>query len=178
MKEIIIALDKKKVILLLIAGIGFVFLSFWFMAKPSDFINFITRSEIIVFTAGILGVAFFGVASVFLFIKLFDKKPGLVINKEGIIDNTHSSSLGLINWSEITKIYKKKVISTEILIIEIRNPETYIQKANGLKKIGLRQNLKSYGTPITLTSVGLQCSFDELERLVLESYNQSKKINN
>ncbi len=125
-----------------------------------------------------MGVVIFGVASVFLFIKLFGNKSGLVINKQGIIDNTNSSSVGLISWSEITKIYKKKVISIEILIIEIKNPEEYIQKANGLKKLGLRQNLKSYGTPITLTSVGLKCSFNELERLILESYNQNKQMKN
>lgn len=176
MKEIKIDLSKRKLVLLLSAGIGFVFFSCWFIVNPSNFVNFITRSEIIIFIVGILGVVVFGVASVFLFIKLFDNKSGLVINKEGIIDNTNSSSMGLISWSDITKIYKKKVISTEILIIEIRNPEGYIQKANGLKKLGLKQNLKSYGTPITLTSVGLQCSFDELERLVLESYNQNKQI--
>ena len=176
MKEIKIELSKRKLVLLLSAGIGFVFFGCWFLVNPSNFVNFSTRNEIIVFIAGILGVVVFGVASVFLFIKLFDKKAGLVINNQGIIDNTNSSSMGLISWPEITKIYKKKVISTEILIIEIRNPEEYIQKANGLKKLGLKQNLKSYGTPITLTAVGLKCSFDELERLVLESYNENKQI--
>ena len=176
MEEIKIDLSKRKLVLLLSAGIGFVFIGCWFIVNPSNFVNFSTRNEIIVFITGILEVVVFGLASVFLFIKLFDNKSGLVINKQGIIDNTNSSSMGLISWPEITKIYKKKIISTEILIIEIRNPEEYIQKANGLKKLGLKQNLKSYGTPITLTSVGLQCSFDELERLVLESYNQNKRI--
>ncbi|MGV8993883.1 MAG: STM3941 family protein [Flavobacterium sp.] len=178
MEEIKIDLSKRKLVLLLSAGIGFVFISCWFIVNPSSFVNFSTRNEIFVFITGILGVVIFGVASVFLFIKLFGNKSGLVINKQGIIDNTNSSSVGLISWSEITKIYKKKVISTEILIIEIKNPEEYIQKANGLKKLGLRQNLKSYGTPITLTSVGLKCSFNELERLILESYNQNKQMKN
>lgn len=178
MKEIIIALDKKKLILLLFAGVVFTFFSFWFILKPSDFVNFITRSENIVFIAGILGLIVFGLGSVLLFFKLFDNKPGLIINERGIIDNSNSSSIGLIKWSDITKISQKKVVSTKFLLVEISNPEDYIQKANQMKKLSLKQNLKTYGTPITITSVGLQCSFEELERMILESYNQRKQILN
>jgi len=178
MEEIIITLDKKKLTLLLFAGVGFTFFSFWFIFKPSDFVNFITRSESIVFIAGILGLIVFGLGSILLVKKLFDNKPGLIINEKGITDNTNSSSIGLIKWSDITKISQKKVVSTKFLLVEIRNPEEYIEKANRLKKLTLRQNLNTYGTPITLTSLGLQCSFEELERLILESYNQSKQIKN
>lgn len=178
MKEIIIALDKKKLILLLFAGVVFTFFSFWFILKPSDFVNFITRSQNIVFIAGILGLIVFGLGSVLLFFKLFDNKPGLIINEKGIIDNSSSSSIGFIKWSDITKISQKKVVSTKFLLVEIRNPQEYIEKAHQIKKFLLKQNLNTYGTPITLTSVGLQCSFEELEQLILESYNQSKQILN
>jgi hypothetical protein len=43
-----------------------------------------------------------------------------------------------------------------------------------MKKLLLKQNLKTYGTPITITSVGLQCSFEDLEQMILESYNQNR----
>ena len=39
-------------------------------------------------------------------------------------------------------------------------------------------NEKSMGTPYIITSGDLDCSFKELERLILESYNQSKQIKN
>ncbi|KAF2343075.1 STM3941 family protein [Flavobacterium tistrianum] len=174
MKEIIIALDKKKLILLLFAGVVFTFFSFWFILEPSDFVNFITRSENIVFIAGILGLIVFGLGSVLLFFKLFDNTPGLIINEKGITDNSNSSSIGLIKWSDITEISLSRVMSTQFLLIKVSNPEDYIQKANQMKKLLLKQNLKTYGTPITITSVGLQCSFEDLEQMILESYNQNR----
>jgi hypothetical protein len=65
-------------------------------------------------------------------------------------------------------------MSTQFLLIKVSNPEDYIQKANQMKKLLLKQNLKTYGTPITITSVGLQCSFEDLEQMILESYNQNR----
>lgn len=174
MGKIIIEISKRKLMVLLLGGIGFVFFSIWFIVKPADFVNFLTRSEAIVFTVGVVGAIVFGFATIILFIKLFDKKPGLIIDQEGIMDNTNSSSVGLIRWSEITGITTKKIASTQFILLQVKNPEEYISKASRLKKLSLRQNLNSYGTPITLTSVGLDCTFSELERLILESYNQSK----
>ncbi len=176
MKEIIISIDKSKLILLLLAGMGFTYISFWFIFKPSQYVNFISRSEINVFIVGILGILLFGICSIYLIIKLFDNKPGLIINEKGIIDNTNSNSLGLILWSDIVMISPIKVASTRLLLVKLKKPEKYIERVNQINKLILRKNIKTYGTPITLTSVILKCSFEELERLILESFNQSKKI--
>ena len=175
MKEIIIKLSKKKLILLLLAGVGFTTISILFILYPERFLSFIFFSERLIRNIGYIGGLFFGILSILLFIKLFDKKPGLIIDKEGVTDNTNSSSVGLIRWSEITGITTKKIASTQFILLQVKNPEEYISKAGRLKKLSLRQNLNSYGTPITLTSVGLNCTFSELERLILESYNQSKQ---
>lgn len=123
---------------------------------------------------GIVGLTFFGLATILLFIKLFDKKPGVIINNESITDNSNFSSVGLINWSDITSIETKRVVSTDFLLLKVKNPEKYINKVNSLKRMVLRKNLETYGTPITITSVGLQCSFNELKEIILDSYKKYK----
>lgn len=178
MEEKKIKFSKRKLIFLLLTGIGFVIISLLFMLYPERFISFIFFNERVIKNIGYIGLPFFGLVSILLTKKLFDNKPGLIINKKGIIDNSNSSSIGLIKWSDITKISQKEVVSTKFLLVEIRNPQEYIEKANQIKKLLLKQNLNTYGTPITLTSVGLKCSFEELEQLILESYNQSKQILN
>lgn len=175
MEKNIIELSKRKLIALFIAAVGFVFFSIWFIVAPSDFVNFLTRSEKVVFTIGIIGVVFFGAIMITLFIKLFDKKPGLIIDNEGITDNSNYSSVGLIRWPEIIGIETKKVYSTRFIILQVNNPDDYIRKNRGLKKMLLKQNLAKYGTPITLTSGGLDSTFDELERLISDSYNKTEK---
>ncbi len=175
MQNIEIKISKKKLILLLLSGIGFVICSILFIINPSHFVSFIIRSEKIIFLIGIIGIIFFGIASIFLFIKLFDSKPGLIISKEGIIDNTNSSSTGLIRWIDIINIKQEKVMSTRFLLIEVKNPEEYIEKSNKLKSFSLKQNMNTYGTPLTLTSVGLQSSFEDLHRIIIESWEKYKK---
>lgn len=175
MQNIEIKLSKKKLILLLLAAIGFVIISLLFIINSSYFVSFLTRSEKVIFLIGIIGIIIFGSAFVLLFIKLFDNKPGLIINKDGIIDNTNSSSIGLIRWVDITNIRIEKVMSTKFLLIEVINPKEYIEKVNPIKKRSLKQNMKTYNTPITLTSVGLQYDFEDFSKIVFESWEKYKK---
>ena len=44
-----------------------------------------------------------------------------------------------------------------------------------ISSIFFKINQISMGTPYIITSGDLDCTFEELERLILESYNQSKK---
>ncbi|MDA6071095.1 hypothetical protein NJT12_15880 [Flavobacterium sp. AC] len=174
MKQKEIKLSKRKLILLLLASIWFITISSAFILYPERFISFIFFNEKIIKNIGFIGLPFFGLASLLLVKKMFDNKPGLIINEKGITDNSNSSSIGLIKWSDITEISLGRVMSTQFLLIKVSNPEDYIQKANQMKKLLLKQNLKTYGTPITITSVGLQCSFEDLEQMILESYNQNR----
>ncbi|WP_162032347.1 STM3941 family protein [Chryseobacterium potabilaquae] len=173
-QNIEIKLSKKKLMFLLLLAIGFVIISSLFSINPSYFVSFITRSEKVIFLIGVLGTVVFGIASILLFIKLFDNKLGLVINKEGILDNTNFSSIGLIKWVDITNIRIEKVMSTKFLLIEVINPNEYIERASVIKKLSLKQNMKTYNTPITLTSVGLQHSFEDLSEIIFESWKKYK----
>jgi len=146
-----------------------VLISILFITQPSHFVNLIMRSEELVFIVGCVGLIIFGILSVFLFIKLFDSKPGLVINNEGIIDNASANPAGFIKWSDIVSIGTKKVMSVQFILIQVKNPEEYIEKATRINKIALKQNKREHGTPLVLTSTSLQCSFEELKKLISEN---------
>lgn len=176
MRQIKVGLNKKKLILLLLGGAGFVFFSTWFIVKPYDFVNFLTRDEKIVYTVGIVGVIVFGFGTIMLFIKFLDKNPGLIIDKAGVTDNTTTNPVGFIPWKDITKIEVKKINSISILLIYLKNPNDYILKSSSINRLGLKKNMRTYGTPITITSLSLDCSFAELERLLLDSYNEVKQL--
>jgi len=60
--------------------------------------------------------------------KLFDNRPGLVIDAVGITDNSNATSMGLIEWVDITKVEKKQIMSTKFLILHTSNPEKYLQR--------------------------------------------------
>lgn len=177
--EIEIQLSKNKLFLgiggslLLVITALFLFLnadnfkehSFIFLSNP-----------LVVKGIGVLGVLFFGTTGIFGFKKLFDKKVGLKIDSNGITDNSNASSIGLIEWIDITDIITKQVMSTKFLLIKTSNPEKYIAKAkNGMIAKLMRSNMKMYQTPLSITSNTLKYDFEKLEKLIQTEFQRNKK---
>lgn len=166
MEYIEIPLSKKKIILLSVASLGFVVLGILFTIYPEKFISPIMRSEDFIRIAGIASTLFFGAIGIYGTFKIFDKKIGLTVNEEGIIDNTNATSIGLIKWSEITEVRTEKMMSTKFLLIFTDDKRKFVDKAKGIKRRLLEANLRMYGTSISLTANTLKCDFDELEKIV------------
>ena len=171
-----IKLSKKKIFLLFIASVFFVIFGFLGAIKPEDFVSTIFRNPEIIRISGILGVCFFGIGIIFIARKLFDNKPGLIIDHYGITNNTNAMNMGLIEWEDITGIEKKQVMSTKFLILLTNNPEKYINRAkNIISKQAMNMNNKTYGSPISITSNSLKINFDDLEKIITSEFEKRKK---
>jgi hypothetical protein len=162
--EKIIELSKKKVLLLIIGACAFVALGAWLLLLDEATIQSLRRfnSPVFVHGVGLVSVVFFGLCGVLGIKKLVDKKPGLVFNSSGIVDNSSGVSAGLIPWTEIMgaeifEIYKQKV-----LVIKVKNPQNYVERGNWLKQALNKLNCKMCGSPIAITSNALKISFSEL----------------
>lgn len=162
-----IALSKTKIVGLLIGAIVFVTLGILFVINPDTFVSPIMRNPEIIRVTGIVAICFFGIGIVFIARKLFDSKPGLKIDEYGITDNTNATSMGLIEWEDITGIEKKQVMSNRFLILHTNRPEKYIDRAkNVITKKAMDMNNKTYGSPITIISNSLKIDFNDLEKLI------------
>jgi hypothetical protein len=133
-------------------------------------INFADNQErydpIFVTVAGYVGLVFFGLAGLYIFYKLFDTKPGLVIDKDGIYDNSSAAAGHLIKWERITGLKVEQVMSTKFILIDIDNPEQFMEGVNGIKKRLMWSTYKMYGTPTSISSSTLSCDFDELFQII------------
>ena len=123
----------------------------------------------------IVGVLFFGFGTVVIYVKLFDKKPGLIINKQGIIDNVNAPDT-VVLWSDIEKIEVSKIgghWGQKFLMIIIKNPQDYIDRATSpLAKKLTEMCIKKYGSPIGISTGSLQIQFDDLWNLLNEKLNE------
>jgi len=99
MTEIKIPLSKKKKSLMLLGAAIFVLLGVLFVVRPENLTSPLHQNIALIRLVGMLSVVFFGACAIYGMIKIFDKKYGLIIGTEGIIDNTNASSIGLINWA-------------------------------------------------------------------------------
>jgi hypothetical protein len=126
---------------------------------------------------GIIATVFFGTVVFYGIKKLFDKKVGLTIDSNGITDNSNASSIGLIEWNDISGIRTEQVMSTKFLLIDIVNPEKYIGKAkNGIQARLMKANMNMYETPLSITSNSLNYDFGELEKLIQTEYKRNKNV--
>lgn len=106
-----------------------------------------------------------------------EKQIGLLINRRGITNfHTLMNEVGLIPWNDIEFIGTKGSLSGTFLIIKVKNPDDYIQKAESfeLKKL-LRNNRTKYETPIAILINGLDISADELRKKAKIEFVKYKK---
>lgn len=158
-----IELSKKKLLLMLIGSLAFVAIGLWFIISPPISSNSFKTNPIILAVSGYASILFFGVCAIFLFKKLADNKLGLIIDQKGITDNSSGVSAGEILWCDIEDISVIKIHSQNIIMMQIKNPQDYIDRQTSpFKRRLMQMNYKMYGSPVSLTSNGLKISFDEL----------------
>jgi hypothetical protein len=170
-----IAISKTKLSLLFIGAIVFVAIAIWLIADPAALDKYSFGFEKgVVFIWGIIALVAFGAITIFITIKLFDKKPGLIISDEGIMDASSSVAVGFINWYDVTNISNQGVSGQLFITIEVANPNEYIQKFSGLKRTMLSANYKLYKSPINITSHALKGNIDDIYALILKYWKSSQ----
>lgn len=161
--ELAIELSKSKGILIILGSFGFVAAGYWLFSMNAAAMKDLPIDDpLFVHGVGIAGMVFFSLTGVVGIRKLFDKKPGLVLNSAGIIDNSSGLAAGFIPWSEITGAEIYEVRRQKMLIIKVRNPETFIQRGNILQQAVVKINSRMSGSPIAITSNSLKINFAEL----------------
>ncbi|WP_127131710.1 STM3941 family protein [Pseudoflavitalea rhizosphaerae] len=168
-KIVEIPLSKGKLIKGLAGSVIFVAASIWMLTTAPSSGRGILSSPMIKYSIAVSGIVFFGFMGLMYLIKLKDKKPGLVINENGIIDNSGGLAAGFIPWAEIEDFTIAKVMKQQFLVIAVKNPEFYIDsQKNILKKKGMQHNLSNYGSPIAISTNTLNCKLPDLLKLLEE----------
>ncbi len=178
-EEIKIPLSKNKIMLLFLGALIFVFLGVWLAIDPENFkvSIFRYRSLELIRIIGIISVAFFGVCSFFIFKKVFDEKYGLIIDKNGITDNSNATSIGLVKWTDIIGIRVLEVVNQKFILIDVSNPEDYLGlKKNGIGKMAMKANYNKYGSPISITANSLKADFEVIREIIEKQYEKNVTI--
>lgn len=177
-KTIEIPLSKRKLWFGLIGCLLAVAVSVWTFISANeiqgDSAHFLKHPALIKGVA-IIGSLFFGVFCIYGILKVFDRKMGLSINSNGITDYSHALSVGLIKWEDIVNIRQKKMMSTTFILIDVVNPNVYINKSkNFALSQMMRSNMKMYGTPLSISTNTLQCNHNELEGHIISAFKKHK----
>lgn len=160
----------------MIGSLAFVIVSAFGMIEPERFTSIRFPNTNYIFIIGLAGVLFFGLCFIFIAKKVFSRKAGLTINDDGIIDNSNATSVGLIEWKDITGIKSWGTGSAKVIVVLTSEPEKYIERSkNFISKAAMKANNRIYGSPLSIISNSLRINFSELEKLILEQVNQRIK---
>ena len=178
-----IPFSKTKLTRLLVISILFVLAGAWIFQAKTNAGNAIFNSEIFRKVVGLLSILMGGLGSYFSSKKLFNSEPGLIVDNDGIVDNSGAVSLGRIPWTDITAI-KETVVKAafatnqKFIIVMLRNPLDYISsQSNSVTRRLLTLNFNKSGSPVHITTNGLQIKHEELRDLLLKRFSEYEQRN-
>lgn len=161
-RPITIPLSKGKLLLSTLGAFAFVVIGFWFVLAPPSRTGSSLESTLLI-VLGLLSILFFGGIAILVIRKLFDSRPGLIIDEQSLTDNSGGLSAGQILWQDIEDFKVLQIQRQRLILVLVKNPQDYIDRqSNAWKRKLMAMNYQQYGTPISISTNGLKISFAEL----------------
>lgn len=103
------------------------------------------------------GALFFGYATYFLFRRALGGKDILIVDENGVTDNSSAVALGFIPWQDIKDIHLRSTLGNYFIELELFDEEKYLKRLKGIKKLAVKINLNTGHelVCITLNSTGV-----------------------
>lgn len=172
--EINIPKYKLKQIGLLLASIVFVYIGFEMI--HSDFKSSRMSSGWTVFF-GYVGIAFFGLGGLFIFFNLWTSKPALIINSQGITNNSHLGGGYLIRWENIKSLKIISIQNQRMIKVDLKDNEEVLGQVNYITKKWMKANQRIFGTPTFIPSVMIKMDLEAVLNLLREQKKLKSKKN-
>ena len=166
-----ILLNKDKLTLLLIASIACVALGIWIWSIADTQTS---ESPLYMKSGAVACVSLSGLCGIFYFIKVFDRRPGLIIDGEGIVDNSSAVSVGRILWDEMIGWRVSEISGQRFLTIDVTEPQKYVERLGFFQRMLNAAIIERVGSPVNIQPNTLNVNFDELVRMLTEAFERHK----
>lgn len=164
--KIEIPFSRTKIWLCLALSCVFVMASSWIWISSSKSRRYNPiETKLVSIGAG----GFFGLCGLWCFLKLADKRPGLIVDAEGIVDHSSALALGRVPWADISGIRTTQVGFQQFLTVDVVDTNKYSERGFFIPRKLRAMNQSMSGSPINISSNALQISSDELVDLVSDS---------
>ena len=152
-----IPLSKAKLTKLLVFSVVFLAAGVWMVVTNPRVDNPVFDNVVVKIVAG-YGAMIMGLFGIYFFArKLMDKGPGLIIDAQGIYNNTSAFRDGFIPWCEISGIYERSV------------------QASLASKQHFVTIVKTGGSRIHISTNGLETNHNDLLKLMKSYYEKYKQ---
>ena len=171
LSELVIPLSKVKIILLLIGAVVFGLGSVWVWSLADDQTRF---NPLKMKAVAIANFSFCGLCAIYGYCKVFDTRPGLIIDAQGIVDNSSAVGAGRIPWDDILALKLTEIAGQRFITILVAEPHRYAGRGNFLSRMLNAANTKMTGSPINISSNSLRIKLDDLDHVLTQAFEKHK----
>lgn len=108
---------------------------------------------------GYLSLAIFLPALLYIFYRLFDDSPRVIIDSNGIMDKSAATSPGFIPWHEIEEFTIKEVFEVQFIGIVLKNPGYVNRSLHPVARFLNSLNKKFYSSQYMISTQDLNIEF-------------------
>jgi hypothetical protein len=160
--EVVIPFSKPKIVLLVAGGIALTGMCVWLYFAPATTILSAHRYSVdFVRAISVIGAPLMAMGTVAAAIKLFQHRPGLILDGAGF---TYApgffSSPKRIAWADVQRMRAVKIRRSRYLMIDLQSAG----RSNLLQR-AMKGSWQAQGNQIAVSSSALAISFDDLSRL-------------
>ncbi len=158
MQPIIIATDKRKLLLRLLLALALLLTSvaLWFVAHSNN------DAPLTIVIVSALGIVFTAAATLWMIRRMLDSSPALVLDSEGIHDHSSAVAFETVLWNDILDFRLEQMNRQEFIVVVVSNPDVYIAQKAALQQQAARANYSLCGSPVTISASMLSLSTHEL----------------
>jgi hypothetical protein len=122
---------------------------------------------------GIFSMIFFGFGFIYFLYRLMNRQPSIIMNKEGIIDNSSYFGAGRLKWTEIQDIKLHRFKGQKFIGLELHDTDQFLARQSGLKKYVMRMNKGLVQSPVNISQSGISMPLEQLYVLMLETWQNA-----
>jgi hypothetical protein len=159
--KVVIGPSRWRSLFLTLAGLAFVGAGIFILLMPPR------PGESRSLLVGWSCILFFGACALVGLWQLFDSRPRIILDDDGIFDRMLGS--GKIPWGRIQGAYIQSIHGTEFICLELLDADRHLQNLSAAKRALADLNRQLGFTPISLNLAGTNANAAELLEIILKA---------
>ncbi len=155
----VIRFKKGKIVRLMLMGLVMSAASVAICFMPEGATPF---PSVLLRILGVVGVVFFGLGFLVYVAQFFSRRPALIVDRQGIVDNTTYPGVGRVYWAEIRGLRVGHVRKVPFLIVDVHDPQKFLPLGNMFQRFLRASSARMIGSPISLAATSLDAHFEGL----------------
>ncbi|MFB9329284.1 STM3941 family protein [Paenibacillus aurantiacus] len=133
--------------------------------------SMIASDEVLIRLFGLLCVLFFGGCFIYLAYRMFNRQPSLLIDDEGVTDNSSYVGGGRLAWQDIVSIQLYDFMGQRMIGLTLRDPRALYDRQGRFKRLLLKANKGLVHAQVNIPQSALAIPLEQVYDMLLERWH-------